>query len=345
MLDEIKITLRGNSNELLDVYVDVKDNSLSRKWLASLNSIIQTGLHLEKNYCWLGWTESTRTAEFLCTQINRSIVAINSSSLDYRIQDFFSPANVIQQDLDVDHEKMNHLHRYFEDLQGTAGAMSAHYTAADDYTRWHIRQLNLLCHELESLVLSMRKLKEAPEWRRPSQLMCWLQAPRFELETEDYELFGPETINRKLGGVYVGVNKAVGKHHWEVFNDEGRDSRVSELVTTGLRTQTQAAGDFDIEWAIDPSGFPWQVERMAQFRLWLARNGFDPNDKSLTIGHPQVGQVDLQRSFGTESFKEIWGQLSTKLDVYKIRTSGAEATYEYRWNDKDYIEQQIRALK
>ena len=345
MLDEIKITLRADNGELSDFYINVFDNSLARKWLAALNDIIRTGLHLEKNYCWLGWCESTRTAEFLCTQINRSIVAINSSSLDYRIQDFFSPANVIQQDLDVDHEKMNHLHRYFEDLQGTAGAMSAHYTAADDYTRWHIRQLNLLCHELESLVLSMRKLKEAPEWRRPSQLMCWLQAPRFELEPEDYELFGPETINRKLGGVYVGVNKAVGKHHWEVFNDEGRDSRVSELVTTGLRTQTQAAGDFDIEWAIDPSGFPWQVERMAQFRLWLARNGFDPNDKSLTIGHPQVGQVDLQRSFGTESFKEIWSQLSTKLDVYKIRTSGAEATYEYRWNDKDYIEQQIRALK
>ena len=84
---------------------------------------------------------------------------------------------------------------------------------------------------------------------------------------------------------------------------------------------------------------------MAEFRAWLLANGFDPNDKSLTIGHPQVGQVDLDRSFGTESFDEIWGQLSTKLDVHKIRTSAAEATYEYRWNDTDYIEQQIRALK
>lgn len=345
MLDSIEIDLRGADNNILTVYIDVEDNSLSRRWLAALNDIIQRELHLEKNFCWLGWTESARNAEYLCTQINRSINAINSSTLDYRIADFFSPANVIQADLDINHAQMNQLHRYFEDLQGTAGAMSVHYTTADDHTRWHIRQLNLLCHELESLVLSMRKLKEAPEWRRPSQLMCWLQAPRFELEPEDYELFGPETINRKLGGVYVGVNKAVGKHHWEVFNDEGRDSRVSELVTTGLRTQTQAAGDFDIEWAIDPSGFPWQVERMAEFREWLTRNGFDPDNKSLTIGHPQVGQVDLARSFGTESSEQIWHQLSTKLDVYKIRTSTAEATYEYRWNDADYIEQQIRALK
>ena len=180
MLDSIEIDLRGTDNTVLTVYIDVADNSLSRKWLAALNDIIQHDLHLEKNYCWLGWTESTRTAEYLCTQINRSIMAINASTLDYRIQDFFSPGTVIQADLDIDHEQMNQLHRYFEDLQGTAGAMSAHYTAADDHTRWHIRQLNLLCHELESLVLSLRKSVQAPEWRRPSQLMCRLKAPRFE---------------------------------------------------------------------------------------------------------------------------------------------------------------------
>ena len=344
MLDSIEIDLRGADDDILTVYIDVADNSLSRKWLAALNDIIRTGLHLEKNFCWLGWTESARTAEYLCTQINRSIQAINASTLDYRIQNFFSPANVIQQDLDINHDRMNQLHLYFEDLQGTAGAMSPHYDSADDYTRWHIRQLNLLCHELESLVLSLRKAVQAPEWRRPSQLMCWLRAPRFELEAQDLELFGIETINRKLGGVYVGVNKAVGKHHWEVFCDEGRDSRIGELVTTGLRTQTQAAGDFDIEWARDPGSYPWQIQHLAEFREWLARNGFDPDNKSLTIGHPQVGQVDLQRSFGTQDYQMIWAQLSTHLDVYSIRTSSAQAEYSYRWSDPDYMEQQIQAL-
>jgi hypothetical protein len=345
LLDSIEIDLRGRDDNILTVYIDVADNSLSRKWLTALNYIICSGLHLEKNYCWLGWTESARTAEYLCIQINRSINAINSSSLDYRIQDFFAPSNVIQQDLDIDHVRMNQLHRYFEDLQGTAGAMSAHYTAADDVTRWHIRQLNLLCHELESLVLSMRKAVQAPEWSRPSQLMCWLNAPRFELEAQDYDLFGIDTINRKLGGVYVGVNKAVGKHHWEVFQDEGRDSRINELVTTGLRTQTQAAGDFDIEWARDPGAYPWQIKQLAEFRLWLARNGFDPDDPSLTIGHPQVGQVDLKRSFGTTDYQMIWAQLSQHMDVCAVRTGIAQVEYDYRWSDPDYVEQQIEALK
>lgn len=345
MLDQIEIDLRSSNNKILTVYIDIDNNSLSRKWLAALNDIIQRGLHLEKNYCWLGWAESVRSAEYLCTQINRSINAINSSSLNYRIQDFFSPSNVIKADLDINHDKMNQLHRYFEDLQGTAGAMSTHYDHADDYTRWHIRQLNLLCHELESLVLSIRKAIQAPEWRRPSQLMCWLNAPRYELEEQDLELFGIDTINRKLGGVYVGVNKAVGKHHWEVFCDEGRDSRISELVTTGLRTQTQAAGDFDIEWGRDPSKRDWQIRQLAEFRAWLKRNGFDPTDSSLTIGHPQVGSVDLQRSFGTEDWNNIYSQLSQHQDVYKICTSTARATYEYHWSDPDYTEQQIRSMK
>jgi hypothetical protein len=344
LLDQIEMDLRGADNRILTVYIDVADNSLARKWLWAVNDILKNNLHLEKNYCWMGWTESVRTAEYLCTQINRSIQAINASTLNYRIQDFFSPANVIQADLDINHAQMNQLHRYFEDLQGTAGAMSAHYDSADNDTRWHIRQLNLLCHELECLVMSMRKAVQAPEWRRPSQLMCWLNAPRYELDLEDLELFGIETINRKLGGVYVGVNKAVGKHHWEVFQDEGRDSRISELVTTGLRSQTQAAADFDIEWARDPGAYPWQIQQLAEFRTWLARNGFDPDDPALTIGHPQIGQVDLSRSFGTRDYDQIWAQLSARLDVYQIRTSSARATYDYRWSDADYDQQQITAL-
>ena len=329
------MTLRGADSEI-DVYIDIADNSLSRKWLAALNHLLQNNNHLEKNYCWLGWTESARNLEYLCTQVNRSINAINASDLGYRITDWFAPSNVVQSDLDVNHDHMNQLHRYFEDLQGWSGSISTYYQQATAEQRWHIRQLNLLCHEIESLVLSMRKVVQAPEWRRPSQLMCWLNAPRFTLEEQDYELFGIDTINRSLGGVYVGVNKAVGKHHWEVFNDEGRDSRVEELVTTGLRTQTEAAGDFDIEWARDPGSYHWQITKLREFREWLAANGVDPEEKALTIGHPQIGQVDLDRSFGTTDYQQIWAQIGTHLDVYKIQTSENSATYNYNWSNLDY---------
>jgi hypothetical protein len=346
LLDQIEIDLRGCSDEdIITVHIDVLDTSLSRKWLSSLNHLIQHNYHLEKNYCFFGFVANKRNAEYLADQMNRSIAAINAADIGYQINDYFSVANTTTPESRLVHEKLNHLHRYFEDLQGVSGAMSPFYTQADPHTRWHIRQLNLLCHEYESLVLSMRKVATAPEWQRPSQLMCWLQAPRFVLDEQDYEFFGVDTISRSLGGVFLGVNKAVGKHHWEVFNDEGRDSRIEELVTTSLSSQTEAAGDFDIEWGQDPSQYEFQRVKLDNFRKWLINNRFDPDDKSLTIGHPQVAQVDLIRSFGTTDYKHIWTQLGSHLDVFKIRTSDACAIYTYNWSDSDYADQQIKIIQ
>jgi hypothetical protein len=115
-------------------------------------------------------------------------------------------------------------------------------------------------------------------------------------------------------------------------------------VTNSLRSQTEAAGDFDIEWAKDPGAYHWQILHINEFTEWLTANGFDPEDKSLTIGHPKVAQVDLIRSFGTTDYAHIWKKLADYMDVYKIRTSSAEATYNYRWSDVDYDLQQIRNM-
>jgi hypothetical protein len=351
ILEQIEIDLRGEHG-ILKVYIDIWDNNLGRKWLEALDDLIRHDYHLEKNYCFLGFSDSPRNGEFLCDQINLSISKINSANLGYHIDDMFVISEVLEQGETgeglpgrrVNKDRFNRLHRYFEDLQGTSGNMSKYYLGANNEIRWHIRQLNLLCHEFESWALSYRKQAYAPEWQRPSQLMCWLNAPRFIIDSDDYELFGIETINRPLGGVFVGVNKAVGKHHWEVFQDEGRDSRVGELITDSLRSQTEAAGDFDIEWANNPGEFRWQKIRLAEFREWLLQNGFDPDDKSLTIGHPQIGQVNLKKTFGTDNYMHIWNQLILHLDVYKIHASTVTATYDYRWNDINYKQQQIIAL-
>jgi hypothetical protein len=352
LLDTVEIDLRSRTGELLTVYVNVADNSLSRKWLTSLNQLLKNNYHLEKNYCWFGFAEGDRTGEIILNQVNASIEAINGANIGYTINDYFTMQNTVSDGIVADgypgrkiiHDKFNQLHRYFEDLQGVSGRMSPFYVKADATTRWHIRQLNLLCHEFESWSLSYRKIAYAPEWQRPSQLMCWLHAPRFTLDDEDYKLFGIETINRPTGGVFVGVNKAVGKHHFEVFNDEGRDSRIGELTTTTLRGQTEAAGDFDIEWGMNPADRPWQKNHLAEFRSWLISNGFDPEDPALTIGHPQVGQVELSRSFGTEDCQAIWAQLNNYLDVYAVRTSTESAEYQYRWDDPDFIERQVEII-
>ena len=111
-----------------------------------------------------------------------------------------------------------------------------------------------------------------------------------------------------------------------------------------MRGQTEAAGDFDIEWANDPGKHDWQKTHLANFKTWLINNGFDPEDKQLTIGHPKVGQVDLMTSFGTEDYRLIWDQLNQHLNVFSIKTQTATGIYNYNWSDKDYANQQIAAL-
>lgn len=341
---EFNIVLRNpESGDLLTIYIDVFETSLSRKWFDALNFILANNNHLEKNFCFHGFVSSGRSQPYLVDQINASIAAINKGNLGYIIDDHFTLENTIDANGQLIHDKLNDLHRYFEDLQGVQGSLSPFYEKADPNLRWHIRQLNLLCHEYESSVKCSKQFTVDPNKYRPSQLMCWLEAPRFNLTPEDCESFGIETLTRSFGGVYVGVNKAVGKTHWEVFMDEG-NKLLDELTTTVLRPQTVAAGDFDIEWGSQVGKDEWQRKQFAEFESWLKLNGFDPQDKSLTLGHPKVAQVNLLKSFGTEDGIAIRKKLGQYLDVYQINTNTNSQTYNYKWSDLDYQEQQVRIL-
>ena len=356
LVDEVQVNLKNdNTGSIVTVYIDVYDSSLSIKWLKALNHLLKNNYHLEKNYCFFGFADSPRDGPLIIKEINKSIDYINNNpGIDYYIDDHYTMENSIQEgpvgeDLPggkLIHEHYNKLHRYFEELQGTSGTggqLSNHFLSADEESRWHIRQLNLLCHEFESWALSKRKQQYLPEWQRPSQLTCWMNAPRFKLDEENYELFGIDTLKRSLGGVYVGVNKAVGKHHWEVFQDEGKEygRSIDELTTIAMRPQSQAAGDFDIEWANNPGNYEWFQQELVEFKEWLIANGFDPDDKSLTIGHPKIGQVNLIKSFGTEDYKIIWDILGKHLNIDSIKTSEQYIEYPYNWSDKDYMRQQI----
>lgn len=355
IFEQIKIEYRNfTTKELLPVYIDVYSSSLSEKWLDALNHLLKNNFHLEKNFCFMGWLQNKRDGEYILEQVNKTIHAINSADIEYYIDDHFTIENTITDEPVVErinqcgrnliHDRMNMLHRYFEDTQGVSGDISVIAQNATPEIKWHIRQLNLLCHEFESWALSYRKEIEAPDWLCPSQLMCYLNAPRFNLEEKDLELFGIDTISRPTGAVYVGVNKAVGKHHWEVFQDEGRDSRIDELTTTTLRSQTEAAGDFDIEWGRSAEKVANKRRDIEEFRQWLTANGFDPDDKGLTIGHPRIGQVNFEKSFGTDDPQRIWQILGNYLDIYSVSTSDASATYEYHWSDSDYMQRQVNII-
>ena len=116
------------------------------------------------------------------------------------------------------HESCNLLHRHFEELQGSAWKLSEYYKKADFKTRYAIRQLNNLCHEIEAYVLADRKQAVEPEWIRPAQITTFLNAPRHDLHEEDYDLFKQNRYNRELGGVYLHWSQ-VGKTLYEVYRE------------------------------------------------------------------------------------------------------------------------------
>ena len=60
LLDVVEVDLGD-----LTVYINVYDNSLSRRWLAALNNLIANNYHLEKNYCFLGFAEGPRNGSYL----------------------------------------------------------------------------------------------------------------------------------------------------------------------------------------------------------------------------------------------------------------------------------------
>lgn len=368
------ITYRNpnNLNDTLDVYFDIYNNDLNERWAIELENLLKKNYHLEKNYCFLGFADSPRNIKYLCDQINISIEQINKFNktnrwqehglLDYHIDDYFDqdavmysadlPTGTVEDGqemtkpgLRLKHEAMNRLHRYFEDLQGEAWRLSEYYKTADYDTKYAIRQLNDLCHELESFVLTYRKSIVNPDWQRPSQIMTWLQAPRQYLKKQDYDLFFKNKFDRECGGVYLHWAQ-IGKTHIEVFRDEdGAD--VDDVVCSSISSLKYYTGEFDIEWGRDVTEktAPWHKHELELFYKWLTKNNFNSNDPSLALGFIKIGHCDLKKSFGTTKPNHVWKILSNYLDVYKININGVEGTFDYVWSQPNYKYLQIEMLK
>lgn len=340
----------------------MEDTDFGRRWLELLKNNLKNKAHLEKNYCWLGWADSPRDADYLCQQINQAIFDINRFNSSnywamaglkpYAIDDYFSPNLIIQSGevgvdkpgLKLSHEPMNRLHRYFEDLQGETWNISKYYKLADYETKWAIRQLNDLCHELESWVLSNRKKIQAPEWQRPSQITTFLNAPRQDLQDRDYELFLKNRYDREFGGVYLHWAQ-VGKTQFEVFRDEhGQD--IDEATCSAINSLKFYSGEFDVEWGRDINErHEWHRKEQEEFREWLGRNGFDWNDPKLSLGYIKLGQVNIEKSFGNTDFFDIIKRISKHLDIHQIKIDGVVGIYDYVWSDDNYKQMQIDFLR
>jgi hypothetical protein len=351
MTSKVTVILRNplNHQDQLDYTIIANDTELAQDWIQALEALLRSGRLLEKNFCFMGFPNTARTIEYLCNQLNQHIAVINTEFDDYHIPETFSQLNVFSRDYADDgpnHALLNCLHNHFERLQGTVDNLSPWYQRASYDAKYAIRQLNNLCHELESLILSRRKLATAPEWVRPSQITTWLGAQRFMLKPQHRSGFVTNGYNRRLGGVYMHWTQ-IGKTLFEVFRDEGAPS-LTQTVCEAITHLQYYSGEFDIDWGRDVvygADMPWHTRQQDRFREWLASNGQDCSDPTLSLGYLPLGQVDLIGSFGTQDPAAIWPIVGNHLDIYQIRVNDSVATFDYCWTDATYQQMQIDRLK
>ena len=250
--------------------------------------------------------------------------------------------------LRLKHESCNLLHRYFEELQGTAWQVSEYYKQADIDTKYAIRQLNNICHEIESWVLSNRKSVVEPQWMRPSQITTFLNAPRYDLHEEDYELFKENRYDRELGGVYLHWSQ-VGKTLMEVYRDENAP-KMTDTMCSEINHQKYYSGEFDIEWGdtITEDSHTFKKKEMDGFRRWLKENNYDWDDAKLSLGYIKIGQIDMKLAFQDKPFLEVYENMKSNLNIKSIHIIGTrsyENEYPYTLESADWKNIQIKNLK
>ena len=349
------------------VTIDVYDTPLGKRFIEALKDNLYKKRILEKNFCFLGWADSKRNLNFLCDELNKNIRQLNSYKFDppYEqihpfVPDDFQYSSTLPignapdgnykktPGLRLKHDACNLLHRYFEELQGTAWKLSEYYLQADHETKYAIRQLNNICHERESWVEAYRKKHIEPEWIRPSQITTFLNAPRYDLHEEDYELFKQNRYDRELGGVYLHWSQ-VGKTLYEVYRDE-HAPKMTEALCSAINHQKYYSGEFDIEWGdtINEDTHEFKKSEMQDFRSWLRENKYDWEDPKLSLGYIKIGQIDLQTSFKKRNFTDIYEEMKNNLNIRNITVTDKENVsndFPYTLESSDWKQIQLKELK
>ena len=137
---------------------------------------------------------------------------------------------------------------------------------------------------------------------------------------------------------------------FEVYRDE-HAPKMTDALCSEINHQKFYSGEFDIEWGqtIDEDTFIWKKKEMDGFREWLKSNGYNWEDPTLALGYIKIGQVDLQRTFGSSAtFKEIYETMSKNLNITSIKTMSnrtIECEYPYTLDSDDWRQLQIKSLR
>jgi hypothetical protein len=312
----------------------IRNNRLAQLWLNHLIINLFDSDHLiEKTYCLHGWqtdwySTRGRNLTYLCQQLNNSIAEVNTGMRKHGYPNIDLHYDVEILRSDSYRTVMNEIHHHFEMLIGQVWNPSKWMKLADEHTKFHIRQLNNLCHEIESAVnsicetdtskhtgVSMMGLDEHGEY--------FHNKLRTELTINEYSCFQQDSMS--WTGILLYYSQ-LGKSHYEAFADN--DQHIDHENISSMRYVT---GEFT---------FPFNREAVdviypQEFYDWLKVNNFDITDKTLGIGFPVVADID-----SNYTPLELRTELLKRDDLYKIHITQDDGTplrirtFDYTWQDE-----------
>ena len=262
------------------------NNILGQSWATLLKEAI-----LSKN-CWLVETDRIHhlndewSPENTIIKMNECIDIVNSYD------------KIIDVDLNenIDQDKMNYLHTFFEHLRGKDDDPPEWYINAPRNVKDAVTHFNVLIHRYEGFIMNHKHGKITVSYKnRPTREMNLEEKTHFNLDMQP-------------GDVYLKYCHK-GKDLLDVFKD--KDDHVGD---ENILPQHRISSDFNVN-------FSWFMNenRKKEFDIWLEENqsylksiNIDIEDPSITIGKGVVGKIitddlnQLQTSiFGVTKIHDI----------------------------------------
>jgi hypothetical protein len=339
----LTLTDPTNENDSLKLKINVNNTDIAEHWFKEVCKCLNSKLYIEKNFCWLGWPDPRRNVQYIKGRLQNCVDVIN---------DFASRSNAwqgyrIEEEWDDigSHDALNKLHHHFEILMGQVWDVSEYMKTADDSTKYQIRQLNNLVHELQS-----RQGVEgvSVEHMHPMTIVSYLNVTRELFQDHYYDYF---SHRREFGEVYLHYSQT-GKTPVEAYSDNDDD-----VFDNNINALRYISGEYNIWWG-DPMSdeqvldFKNQVRTYLNDRNLIVSEGPDFNYYVDTQGNKQgIGYVPVAKivnPFDTrqELKKAVLDKLNIhRLEVYENDQLVASNVWDYSWADSDYEEQQIEILR
>jgi hypothetical protein len=255
-MSKLLVTLT-NGYEDKSLVFNIHDTDIAQRWANEINC----NYNLYESDRFQGWPDSYKNLEYYKTELLKQVDVING----------YLPGSIYGFETLENQDILNYLHKFFEDLRGTADEGTEFYRSAPHNVKSAVDRFNVLIHECEHYMRSPNS---------PTIVVTFKDRPRFKLLDLDYKLF---TFKWKYGEVYINYCE-VGKPLLDVFKD--KDEHVGE---ENIRPQSFYSADFMIKFGMTTPEIFYN-RRLELFNQWFSEQKY--NFKHLSLGMIPVASLE-----------------------------------------------------